>query len=85
MVISTAAVLSAALLGALYASRASSQARSLDVSVYTPIGVIQSPNGAHTIPWVLDATNRRVVMYKQELTELTASKIESRTGNLPNP
>jgi len=85
LVISTAAFASALVLGSMYASRASSQPRSIDVSLYTPIGVAQTPNGQHTIAWILDATNRRVVMCSQKMNELNTSKIECRAGDLPNP
>lgn len=66
----------------LYASHAWSQPRSLDLAVYTPIGVSQTSSGTHSIAWVLDATNRRVVMCSQKLND-TASKIECRSGDLP--
>jgi hypothetical protein len=66
----------------LFASQAWSQPRSLDLAVYTPIGVVQSPTGAHSIAWVLDATNRRVVMCSQKLND-NAAKIECRSGDLP--
>ena len=85
LVISTAALVSALVIGMLYASRASSQPKSIDVSLYTPIGVAQTPNGQHTIAWILDATNRRVVMCSQKMSELNTSKIECRAGDLPNP
>ena len=81
----TAAVTSAIVVGALYASQASSQPKSLDVALYTPIGVVQSPNGAHTMAWLLDTTNRRVVMCFQRLNEPGTAKIECRTGDLPSP
>lgn len=83
LVISTAAVISVLVLGILYASRASSQPKSIDVSIYTPIGVVQTPNGAHTIAWILDATNRRVVMCSQKMSELNTTKIDCRSGDLP--
>ena len=83
VVIATAAVTSALAVGILYASQASSQARSLDLSVYTPIGVAQTSNGVHTIAWLLDATNRRVVVCSQKMTE-PSSKIDCRAGDLPN-
>ena len=43
------------------------------------------PNGQHTIAWVLDATNRRVVMCSQKMSELNTSKIDCRASDLPNP
>ena len=79
-----AALTGAVLVGALYASNASSQPKSLDAAVYTPIGVVQSPNGAHTMAWLLDTTNRRVVMCFQRLNDPGTSKIECRTGDLPS-
>jgi hypothetical protein len=85
LVIATATVTSALIGGIMYASQASSQPKSLDVSVYTPIGVVQSPGGAHTIAWLLDSTNRRVVMCSQKMSELNTSKIDCRAGDLPNP
>jgi len=83
LLIITAAVTSTLTLGVFYASKASSQPASLDLSVYTPIGVVQTPNGAHTIAWLLDATNRRVVMCSQKMNELNTSKIDCRAGDLP--
>ena len=83
LVIATTAVTCALAVGLLYASRAASQPSSLDLSVYTPIGVVQTPNGSHTIAWLLDATNRRVVMCAQKLSELSTSKIDCRAGDLP--
>ena len=83
LLIITAAVTSTLTLGVFYASKASSQPTSLDLSVYTPIGVVQTPNGAHTIAWLLDATNRRVVMCSQKMSELSTSKIDCRAGDLP--
>ena len=85
LVISTAAVMSALVVAGLYATRALSQPKSIDVSLYTPIGVAQMPNGQHTIAWVLDATNRRVVMCSQKMSELNTSKIDCRASDLPNP
>lgn len=70
-------------IGFLYASHAISQPKSLDPAVYTPIGVAQTAAGTHTIAWVLDATNRRVVMCSQRLND-NAAKIECRSGDLPN-
>jgi hypothetical protein len=81
----TAALASGAVIGGLLVSNAASQPRSLDAAVYTPIGVVQSPNGAHTMAWLLDATNRRVVMCFQRLNEPSTARIECRTGDLPSP
>ena len=85
LIATTAAVTSALVVGALYTSQAFSQPKSLDATLYTPIGVVQSPGGTHTMAWLLDTTNRRVVMCSQRLNELTTSKIECRTGELPSP
>ena len=52
--------------------------------MYTPIGVVQTPTGTQTIAWVLDATNRRVVMCSQKLNEISTGKIECRSGDLPS-
>jgi len=76
-------VASALVVGILYASEVWSQPRSLDLAVYTPIGVAQTPTGTQTIAWVLDATNRRVVMCSQKLND-AAAKIECRSGDLPS-
>jgi hypothetical protein len=46
--------------------------------------VAQTPTGTHTIAWVLDATNRRVVMCSQRLNELNTAKVECRSGDLPS-
>lgn len=81
----TATAASALVFAILSMSQASSQPRSLDVALYTPIGVAQTPAGSHTIAWLLDTTNRRVVMCSQKISELTTSKIECRAGDLPNP
>jgi len=54
------------------------------LAVYTPIGVVQTPTGTQTIAWVLDATNRRVVMCSQKLNEINTAKIECRSGDLPS-
>jgi len=78
-----ACVASALVVGVLYASEVWSQPRSLDLAVYTPIGVVQTPTGSHTIAWVLDATNRRVVMCSQKLND-NAARIECRSGDLPS-
>ena len=78
-----ACVASALVVGILYASEVWSQPRSLDLAVYTPIGVVQTPTGSHTIAWVLDATNRRVVMCSQKLND-NAARIECRSGDLPS-
>lgn len=83
LIIATAAVTSTLTISVLYASQAASQQTSLDLSVYSPIGVVQTPNGAHTIAWLLDATNRRVVMCSQKMSELNTSKIDCRAGDLP--
>ena len=85
LIAATAAASTVVVAGALYTSRAFSQPKSLDVALYTPIGVVQSPNGAHTMAWLLDTTNRRVVMCSQRLNELSTSKIDCRTGDLPSP
>jgi hypothetical protein len=84
LLLATATVTSALTVGILYASQASSQPSSLDLSVYTPIGVVQTPSGAHTVAWLLDATNRRVVMCSQKMNELNTSRIDCRAGDLPN-
>jgi len=78
-----ACVASALVVGVLYVSEVWSQPRSLDLAVYTPIGVVQTPTGSHTIAWVLDATNRRVVMCSQKLND-NAARIECRSGDLPS-
>ena len=78
-----ACVASALVVGVLYASEVWSQPKSLDLAVYTPIGVVQTPTGSHTIAWVLDATNRRVVMCSQKLND-NAARIECRSGDLPS-
>ena len=78
-----ACVASALVVGILYASEVWSQPKSLDLAVYTPIGVVQTPTGSHTIAWVLDATNRRVVMCSQKLND-NAARIECRSGDLPS-
>ncbi len=78
-----ACVTSALVVGVLYASEVWSQPKSLDLAVYTPIGVVQTPTGSHTIAWVLDATNRRVVMCSQKLND-NAARIECRSGDLPS-
>ena len=78
-----ACVASALVVGVLYASEVWPQPRSLDLAVYTPIGVVQTPTGSHTIAWVLDATNRRVVMCSQKLND-NAARIECRSGDLPS-
>jgi len=77
-----ASVTSALVVGILYASEVWSQSKSIDLAVYTPIGVVQTPTGSHTIAWVLDATNRRVVMCSQKLND-SAARIECRSGDLP--
>lgn len=84
LVAATAGVTTAAVVGILYASQVASQPRSLDLAVYTPIGVVQTPTGSQTIAWVLDATNRRVVMCSQKLNEINTAKIECRSGDLPS-
>jgi hypothetical protein len=84
LVATTAGVTTAVVVGILYASQVSSQPKSLDLAVYTPIGVAQTPTGTHTIAWVLDATNRRVVMCSQRLNELNTAKVECRSGDLPS-
>jgi len=83
LVAAMACVASALVVGVLYASEVWSQPRSLDLAVYTPIGVVQTPTGSHTIAWVLDATNRRVVMCSQKLND-NAARIECRSGDLPS-
>jgi len=83
LVVTTAVATTAVVVGILYASQVSSQPKSLDLAVYTPIGVVQTSTGAHTIAWVLDATNRRVVMCALKLNELSTAKIECRSGDLP--
>ena len=85
MLAATAIVATTLAIAFLLTSQASSQPRSLDVALYTPIGVAQTPNGTHTVAWVLDTTNRRVVMCSQKISELTTSKIDCRAGDLPNP
>ena len=82
MAAAVAGVTSAVIAAGLYASQARSQPKSLDLAVYTPIGVVQSPTGGHSIAWVLDATNRRVVMCTQRLND-SAAKIDCRSGDLP--
>jgi hypothetical protein len=82
-VIAAAVVATALSVGITYASRVSSQPRTVDVALYTPIGVVQTPNGAHTVAWLLDTTNRRVVLCTQRLNELNSSKIDCRAGELP--
>jgi hypothetical protein len=84
LVVATAGVTTVAVAGILYASQVASQPRSLDLAVYTPIGVVQTPTGTQTIAWVLDATNRRVVMCSQKLNEINTAKIECRSGDLPS-
>jgi hypothetical protein len=84
LVVATAGVTTVAVVGILYASQVASQPRSLDLAVYTPIGVVQTPTGTHTVAWVLDATNRRVVMCSQKLNEINTAKIECRSGDLPS-
>jgi len=83
LVAAMACVASALVVGVLYASEVWSQPKSLDLAVYTPIGVVQTPTGSHTIAWVLDATNRRVVMCSQKLND-NAARIECRSGDLPS-
>ena len=83
LVAAMACVASALVVGVLYVSEVWSQPRSLDLAVYTPIGVVQTPTGSHTIAWVLDATNRRVVMCSQKLND-NAARIECRSGDLPS-
>jgi hypothetical protein len=68
--------------GLLYASQAASQSKSIDLAVYAPIGVAQTPTGTHSVAWVLDSTNRRVVMCSQRLND-SAARIECRSGALP--
>jgi hypothetical protein len=85
MLAATATVATTLALAVLITSQAYSQPRSLDVALYTPIGVAQTPSGTHTVAWVLDTTNRRVVMCSQKISELTTSKIDCRAGDLPNP
>jgi hypothetical protein len=80
--VAMACVTSALVVGILYASQVWSQPRSLDLAVYTPIGVVQASTGSHTIAWLLDTTNRRVVMCSQKLND-SAAKIECRSGDLP--
>lgn len=80
--IAAGGVAGAVVVTTLYASHAWSQPRSLDLAVYTPIGVSQTSSGTHSIAWVLDATNRRVVMCSQKLNDI-AGKIECRSGDLP--
>lgn len=82
LAVAVAGVTGAVVMALLYASQASSQPRSLDLAVYTPIGVAQSPTGTHSVAWVLDATNRRVVMCSQKLND-NAARIECRSGDLP--
>ena len=82
LVFATAGATSVLVVGFLYASQASSQPKSLDLAVYTPIGVVQTATGTHTFAWVLDATNRRVVMCSQKLND-SAARIECRSGDLP--
>ena len=82
LAVAVAGVTGAVVTALLYASQASSQPKSLDLAVYTPIGVAQSPTGGHAIAWVLDATNRRVVMCSQKLND-NAARIECRSGDLP--
>ena len=83
LAVAMACVTSALVVGFLYATAAWSQPRSLDLAVYTPIGVVQTPTGSHTTAWVLDTTNRRVVMCSQKLND-NAAKIECRSGDLPS-
>lgn len=83
-VIAAAAVATVLSVGIMYASRVSSQPKTVDVGLYTPIGVVQTPNGAHTVAWLLDTTNRRVVLCTQRLNELNTSKIDCRAGDLPS-
>jgi len=83
LAVAMACVTSALVVGFLYASAVWSQPRSLDLAVYTPIGVVQTPTGSHTAAWVLDTTNRRVVMCSQKLND-NAAKIECRSGDLPS-
>ena len=84
LAVAMACVTSALVVGFLYASAVWSQPRSLDLAVYTPIGVVQTPTGSHTTAWVwvLDTTNRRVVMCSQKLND-NAARIECRSGDLP--
>jgi hypothetical protein len=82
LAVAMACVTSALVVGILYASKVWSQPRSLDLAVYTPIGAVQTPTGSHTIAWVLDTTNRRVVMCSQKLND-NAARIECRSGDLP--
>jgi hypothetical protein len=84
LIITTAAVASTLTAGILYTTQASSQPNSLDLSVYTPIGVAQTPVGTHTIAWLLDSTNRRVVVCSQKVSEPNTSKIDCKAGDLPN-
>lgn len=84
LVAATAAGTTAVVVGVLYASQVASQPKSLDPAVYMPIGVVQTPAGTLTIAWVLDATNRRVVMCSQKLNEINTAKIECRSGDLPS-
>ena len=83
LLIAAAVAASAFVAGTFYASRAWSQPRIVDVAVYTPIGVAQTPTGTHTIAWVLDTTNRRVVVCMQKLNEPAAAKMDCRSGDLP--
>jgi hypothetical protein len=83
LAIAIACVTSALVVGFLYTSAVWSQPRSLDLAVYTPIGVVQTPSGSHTTAWVLDTTNRRVVMCSQKLND-SAARIECRSGDLPS-
>lgn len=82
LVASVAGATIAVALGTMYASQAWSQPKSLDLAVYTPIGVAQTPTGTHSIAWVLDATNRRVVVCTQRMND-NAAKIDCRSGDLP--
>jgi hypothetical protein len=83
LAIAIACITGALVVGFLYTSAVWSQPRSLDLAVYTPIGVVQTPSGSHTTAWVLDTTNRRVVMCSQKLND-SAARIECRSGDLPS-
>lgn len=83
LAVAMACVTGALVVGFLYASEGRSQPRSLDLAVYTPIGVVQTPTGSHAIAWLLDTTNRRVVMCSQKLNDSVA-RIECRSGDLPS-
>jgi hypothetical protein len=82
LAVGAAAAASTAAVGLLYASQVWSQSKGIDLAVYTPIGVAQTPAGTHSVAWVLDATNRRVVMCSQKLND-SAARIECRSGALP--